>query len=131
MLEDIIADGSITRISGPGGDIVIDTFEISHGPTPALGFLMDRKLAYSPDVWGINDDVLKRLDKVDVWILDALRYNRHPTHAHADRVLSWLARAKAKSAVLTNLHIDMDYATLASELPQTIRPAYDGMTVMA
>jgi len=63
-LEDFIEDGSKTRISGPGGDIVIDTFEISHGPTPALGFLMDGKLAYSPDVWGINDDILKRLDKV-------------------------------------------------------------------
>ena len=90
---------------------------------------MDGKLAYSPDVWGVGDDVLKRLDKVTVWILDSLRYNQHPTHAHADRALSWLARVKAKSAILTNLHIDMDYATLASELPPTVQPAFDGLRV--
>ena len=128
-LEDLLSDGSKTIISGAGGDIRIDTFEVSHGPTPSLGFLMDGKLAYSPDVWGVGDDVLKRLDKVTVWILDSLRYNQHPTHAHADRALSWLARVKAKSAILTNLHIDMDYATLASELPPTVQPAFDGLRV--
>jgi len=36
-----------------------------------------------------------------------------------------------KSAVLTNLHIDMDYATLLEELPAAIKPAYDGMCIMA
>ena len=128
-LQDLISDGTKTTITGPGGTVVIETLEVSHGPTPSLGFLIDGKLAYSPDVWGISDDVLHRLDSVDVWIVDALRYSQHPTHAHADKTLSWLAKAKVKSAVLTNLHIDMDYATLCEELPPVIRPAYDGMKV--
>jgi len=58
-----------------------------------------------------------------------IRYSQHPTHAHADKALSWLARARVKSAVLTNLHIDMDYATLSDELPPIIKPAFDGMRV--
>lgn len=128
-LQDLISDGSVTSISGPGGTISIETMEVSHGPTPSLGFLVDGKIAYSPDVWGVSDDVLRRLNGAGVWIVDALRYSQHPTHAHADKTLSWLARAQVKSAVLTNLHIDMDYATLSDELPPIIKPAYDGMRV--
>jgi len=30
-------------------------------------------------------------------------------------------------AVLTNMHIDLDYATLAAETPDHIQPAFDGM----
>ena len=129
-LMDLISDGKKTAISGPGGIVSVEAFEVSHGPTPSLGFLIDGKLSYSPDVWEISNDVLGRLENVDMWILDALRYSQHPTHAHADKALSWLARAKIKSAVLTNLHIDMDYATLCEELPPVIRPAYDGMRVI-
>jgi phosphoribosyl 1,2-cyclic phosphate phosphodiesterase len=29
--------------------------------------------------------------------------------------------------VLTNLHVDLDYAKLRSELPAGVEPAYDGM----
>lgn len=128
-LQKLIEDGSMTTVSGPGGDVTIETFEVSHGPTPSLGFLIDGEIAYSPDVWGIDDGVLNRLDGIELWIVDALRYSQHPTHAHADKTLSWLAKARVKSAVFTNLHIDMDYATLCEELPPIIRPAYDGMRV--
>jgi hypothetical protein len=31
--------------------------------------------------------------------------------------------------VLTNMHIDLDYDTLAAELPPHVTPAYDGMVL--
>ena len=34
-----------------------------------------------------------------------------------------------KSAVLTNMHTDLDYQTLAAEVPSHIDPAYDGMVL--
>ena len=128
-LQELLSDGSRTVIEGPGGAVTLDTFEVSHGPTPSLGFLIDGQIAYSPDVWDVSDSVIERLTGVDVWIVDALRYNPHPTHANADKTLSWLARARAKSAILTNLHIDMDYNCLRDELPPSIKPAFDGMRV--
>jgi len=128
-LQDLIEDGTLSEIDGPGGVITLETLEVSHGPTPSLGFLIDGKIAYSPDVWGVSDRVIERLQGIDCWIIDALRYTIHPTHAHADKALSWLARAEAQSAVLTNLHIDMDYATLCSELPPMITAAFDGMQI--
>ena len=117
------------KISGPGGDIEISPIGVSHGPTPALGFIFDKTLAYIPDVWDIEDQALSTLDGLECFIVDSLRYSPHPTHSHADKTLSWLARTQVKSAVLTNLHIDMDYENLSAELPPIATPAYDGMVV--
>jgi phosphoribosyl 1,2-cyclic phosphate phosphodiesterase len=128
-LQELISDKTITKVNGPGGAVSIETLEVSHGPTPSLGFLFDGKIAYSPDVWGVSEDIFERLFEIETWIVDALRYSQHPTHAHADKTLSWLAKSQVKSAVLTNLHIDMDYETLCSELPPIVKPAYDGMKI--
>ena len=62
-------------------------------------------------------------------IVDALRYRPHPTHAHLERALEWIARIGPERAILTNMHVDLDYHTLAAELPAGVEPAYDGMTV--
>lgn len=126
-LEDILNDGHVRTISGPGGEVRIETVEVSHGPTPSLGFIFDGEIAYTPDVHEIPD--LSRFEGVSCWIVDALRYADHPTHAHADKTLAWLARTRVRDAVLTNLHIDMDFNILSAELPPIARPAYDGMIV--
>jgi phosphoribosyl 1,2-cyclic phosphate phosphodiesterase len=42
--------------------------------------------------------------------------------------LAWIDRLKPKRAILTNMHIDLDYATLRAELPPHVEPAFDGMT---
>ena len=36
---------------------------------------------------------------------------------------------RPRRAILTNLHIDLDYETLLKRLPAHIVPAYDGMRV--
>ena len=36
---------------------------------------------------------------------------------------------KPRRAILTNLHIDLDYETLRAKLPANVEPAYDGMRV--
>ena len=128
-LQELLSNGSRTTIEGPGGAVTLESLEVSHGPTPSLGFLIEGQLAYIPDVWDVSAEVLEKLHKIDCLIVDALRYTPHPTHAHADKTLSWLARSEVQSAVLTNLHIDMDYTTLSSELPPMITVAFDGMQI--
>ncbi len=39
------------------------------------------------------------------------------------------ARLAPKRAVLTNMHIDLDYDTLTAELPPHVTPAFDGLVV--
>jgi len=77
-LQDLISDGTITKIKGAGGIVSLEAFEVSHGPTPALGFLIDGQIAYSPDVWDVPPEVFNKLHKIDCWIVDALRYTTHP-----------------------------------------------------
>ena len=86
-------------------------------------------LAYLPDVATIPDDVWPQLQDLDCWVLDALRRTPHPTHAHLDLALEWIARAAPRRAVLTNMHIDLDYAEIESETAQHITPAYDGLVL--
>jgi phosphoribosyl 1,2-cyclic phosphate phosphodiesterase len=63
---------------------------------------------------------------LDLWIVDALRDRPHPTHASVDQALGWIGRLKPMHAVLTNMHIDLDYAALKARLPAGVEPAYDG-----
>lgn len=115
-------------ISGPGGAIPVLAFDQVHGRIVAQGFRFG-PVAYSSDVNGLSEDSFQALEGVKVWIVDALRYAPHNSHAHVDRALDWIARLKPERAILTNLHTDLDYATLARELPPGVEPAFDGLTV--
>lgn len=120
-------DGDVT-ITGAGGDIVFEPFEVDHGSINALGFRIG-DLAYVPDVAEIPEASWSKLSDLKVWIVDALRRTPHPTHAHLERTLEWIERAKPEHAVLTNMHIDLDYETVLNETPRHIEPAYDGMQI--
>ncbi len=115
-------------ISGAGGDIRLQPFEVQHGNIDALGFRIG-DVAYLPDVSDIPDPSWAALQNLDIWIVDALRRDPHPTHSHLANTLQWIARAVPKKAVLTNMHNDLDYAKVAAETPDHVHPAYDGMTL--
>jgi phosphoribosyl 1,2-cyclic phosphate phosphodiesterase len=125
ILDLHLLDGPVT-VTGKGGDLVLQPFVVDHGSMDALGFRVGG-LAYVPDVVAIPDEAWKMLDGLEVWVVDALRRKPHPTHAHLDLTLEWIARAAPKQAVLTNMHIDLDYATVEAETPPHITPAFDGM----
>lgn len=115
-------------IEGPGGTISLTPFEVEHGAIRSLGFRIG-DVAYLPDVSGIPDDVWPLLSDLDCWIVDALRRTPHPTHTHLENTLDWIAHAAPRRAILTNMHIDLDYDTVAAETPDHIVPAYDGLSV--
>jgi phosphoribosyl 1,2-cyclic phosphate phosphodiesterase len=118
-------DGEVT-INGAGGAITFTPFKVDHGSIDALGFRI-KDLAYLPDVSEIYEDSWKALKDLDIWIIDALRRTPHPTHSHLDQALEWIEKVAPKRAVLTDMHIDLDYQTLLDETPDHIEPAYDGM----
>nr|MDA3889169.1 MBL fold metallo-hydrolase [Allgaiera sp.] len=115
-------------ITGAGGTLTFHPFRVGHGSIDALGFRI-ADLAYLPDVAEIYDDAWEVLEGLDCWVLDALRRQPHPTHAHLERSLEWIARMAPRRAVLTNMHIDLDYETVRAETPDHITPAHDGMII--
>ncbi len=117
------------EVYGPSGPIPVVTFEQDHGfGVKSLGYRFG-PVAYSSDVVDLPEASFAALQGLDLWIVDALRYAPHPTHAHLDKALGWIEQVRPRRAVLTNMHIDLDYATLASRLPDGVTPAYDGLAL--
>jgi phosphoribosyl 1,2-cyclic phosphate phosphodiesterase len=121
------APGHVT-IAGAGGPVEVDVVPQQHGDIASLGFRFGG-LAYSPDVSGLTDAAAAQLEGLDVWIVDALRPQPHPSHFSVKQALEWIARLKPKRAILTHLHIDLDYQTLRRDLPPSVEPAYDGLVI--
>jgi phosphoribosyl 1,2-cyclic phosphate phosphodiesterase len=127
--EHRIAAGQSLSISGEGGTIPILPFRQIHGDIQSLGFRFGG-LAYSCDVSDLPAESIDALNGLDVWILDALRYTRHPSHFSVADALDWIERIKPRHAILTNLHADLDYDALRQKLPPHVEPAYDGMRIV-
>ncbi len=124
----LIEVGRPIELKGAGGNIVGLPFSLHHGDIDALGFRFG-KIAYTPDLNGIPDASLPALEHLDLWIIDALKRTPHPSHFSLSETLHWIDQMKPKKAVLTNMHVDMDYDTLRRELPAHVTPAYDGMVL--
>ena len=116
------------RITGLGGEITFTPFEVEHGRIDALGFRI-KDLVYLPDVSAMNNAAWEVLSGANCWVLDALRREPHPTHSHLEQSLEWIEKSGVPNAVLTNMHIDLDYETVLAETPDHITPAYDGMII--
>jgi phosphoribosyl 1,2-cyclic phosphate phosphodiesterase len=118
--------GQAWQVDGPSGPLPVTTYDQEHGDIRSVGYRIG-PVAYSPDVNQQPDSAFETLAGVDTWIVDALRHTPHPTHAHLERTLEWIERVKPRRAILTNMHIDMDYNALSARLPPGVEPAYDGM----
>lgn len=124
----IPACGETFEISGPAGPIPMTPFLQEHGPVNSLGFRIG-DLAYSSDVNGLPPDSFDILAGVKIWIVDALQIAPHGTHANLEMALRWIEAVKPARAILTNLHVTMDYRTLVTSLPKGVEPAFDGLSV--
>lgn len=116
-------DGPVV-VDGRGGKIVCEPFEVPHGDIAALGFKIG-PVVYSPDLSDMSDSAWAALEDADCWITDALRYRPHPSHANVATALAWIKRAQPRRAILTNLHVDIDYDTLMVQTPEHVEPAHD------
>lgn len=110
------------------GGLLVRPFEQQHGLKPSFGFRVG-DFAYSPDVSGLSAAALDALTGLDVWIVDCLRDKPHPSHAHLDQALAWIEQLQPKRAILTHMSHELDFADLASRLPEGVEPAVDGMMI--
>jgi phosphoribosyl 1,2-cyclic phosphate phosphodiesterase len=124
---EIDPDRPIT-IHGGGGPIEITPIRQEHGDIGSLGFRVGN-FAYSPDISGFVDGSERLLHGLDLWVVDALRHEPHPSHFHLKRALHWIERLAPKRALLTHMTAELDYDTLRRDLPPHVEPAYDGLKI--
>jgi phosphoribosyl 1,2-cyclic phosphate phosphodiesterase len=103
-------------------------FVQDHGFGATLGFRIGG-FAYSTDATELDDKAFAALDGIELWIVDCLRREPHPTHSHLAKTLSWIARVRPRRAVLTHMDQSLDYNELRSELPNGVEPGYDGLVI--
>ena len=117
-----------TKISGAGGDIFFEPLKVKHGDIDALGFKIGN-FAYIPDVSNIYGKAFEKIRGIGTLVIDALRYDPHPSHSHLAQTLDWIEALKPKKAYLTNLNIELDYAKLSEQLPKNVFVCYDMLRI--
>ncbi|ARN83151.1 MBL fold metallo-hydrolase [Methylocystis bryophila] len=125
-----LAAGTPVTIEGPGGPIVATPFRLEHGDMDSLGFRFEaegKAFAYTPDMNAIPSESVEFLAGLDLWIIDALRHQRHGTHFSVSQAFDWIGRMQPRRALLTDLATELDYSTLSAACPPATEPAYDGL----
>ncbi len=111
------------------------------GPVPVVPFAQDHGLgamttgyrigdmAYSTDLVDLPEGSWAALEGIRLWVVDCLREEPHPTHAHLEKTLGWIERVKPERAVLTHMNHTLDYEVARLRCPPGVEPGYDGLVV--
>ncbi len=99
-----------------------------HGQLPIAGYRFGAA-AYLTDVSLIPEESLALLRGLDVVILDALRWEYHPSHANVEEALGWVERIGARCAFFTHMSHELAHSTTEAKLPPHVRLLYDGQQI--
>lgn len=123
-----VTHGEAFTVDGAGGPLRFEPLRQIHGDMASTGYRIG-DLAYCPDVSDFPDETASRLAGLDVLVIDALQHRSHSSHLSLSEALQWIERLKPSRAVLTHMHIPLDYATVMAETPDHVEPAFDGMVL--
>jgi phosphoribosyl 1,2-cyclic phosphate phosphodiesterase len=112
----------------------VATCQMPHGPAQSTGYRFEtdgKSVSYATDFSAITSQMVELFDRCDILVVDCLRREPHPTHAHLGMALELAEAARVRRAVLTHMDKSMDYATLREELPPHVEVGYDGLELAA
>ncbi|MFP4370494.1 MAG: MBL fold metallo-hydrolase [Candidatus Kapaibacterium sp.] len=110
------------------GDIELIPIPVLHGKLVTLGFRIGR-MAYITDVNNIPPESMKNLKGLKYLIIDALRFNPHPTHFCVDEATNAALMIGAEITYFTHMAHQIKHEELESKLPENIFLAYDGLVL--
>ena len=111
----------------------VKSCEMPHGFTQTTAYRFDcdgASIVYAVDFSEITDEMVSMFDRCDILVVDCLRREPHPTHAHLARALELGERCRAKRIVLTHMDKSMDYRSLSSEVPDNVVVGFDGLELV-
>ncbi len=115
------------------GGIAVAVVDQPHGRITSAGLRFEANgaaIGYSTDTDQLTEAMASVFADLDLWIVDGLREKPHPTHAHLEETLDWIARLKPRRAVITHMDQSLDYATLAARLPAGVEPGHDNLEIV-
>ena len=107
----------------------ITPIESLHYKLPVLGFRLG-KLAYLTDVKTISDKEMLKLNGLDTLVINALRYESHPSHLNIEEALEIIDQVKPKQTFFTHISHNMGFhEEVCRSLPKSVSLAFDGLVL--
>jgi phosphoribosyl 1,2-cyclic phosphate phosphodiesterase len=106
----------------------VEPLTVMHGGLQVTAFRIGG-FAYVTDCNVIPEGTCARLRGLDLLVIDALRFKKHPTHMTLDESLGYIELLKPGRALLTHLSHDIKHEETSGHLPAGVEIAYDGLVV--
>ncbi len=122
----------------------VEPFRLLHGRLPILGFRVEAAdpdgqplpdqpaplpAAWCTDVSAVPPESWPALQGLSTLVLDLLRERSHPTHLDLDGAVELAGRVGAKRTRFVHMSHELGHAELASRLPDSMEPAWDGLVI--
>jgi phosphoribosyl 1,2-cyclic phosphate phosphodiesterase len=110
-------------------DLNFIPIESVHYKLPVLGFRIG-KFAYLTDVKTISDIEMQKLKELDTLVINALRFEPHPSHLNIEEALKIIDVVKPKQTFFTHISDDMGFhEEVCKSLPKSVSLAFDGLVL--
>jgi phosphoribosyl 1,2-cyclic phosphate phosphodiesterase len=109
------------------GDITFLPIPMMHGRMRVNGYRIG-DFAYCTDTNFIPETSFARLEGLEILILDALRYDKHPTHFTVQEAIANAARIGARETYFTHIAHNILHADLEPNLPAGVFLSTDGLS---
>ncbi len=120
---------SISNGEAPIHSVEIIPVRGMHYKLPVLGYRFGN-IAYLTDMNHIPEAEFRKLQGLDHFIINCVRYGRHISHFSLEEAVAIAKKVGAKHSWLTHLSHQLPcHKKLAEELPENIQPAFDGLTI--
>lgn len=100
-----------------------------HYKLPVLGYRFGN-IAYCTDMNHIPEEEFSKLEGLEHFVINCVKYGKHISHYSLEEAVAVAKKVGARHSWLTHLsHQLPPHEVLASELPEGILPAYDGLII--
>lgn len=122
----------VSEANGANGANAVSVTPVAvvHGEIPILGYVIG-SLCYITDASKIPEPSYEQISRLGVklLVLNALRYEPHPTHFSIAESLEAVRRIGPERAYLIHFTHNVKHSVIEKELPPNVFPAFDGLSV--
>jgi phosphoribosyl 1,2-cyclic phosphate phosphodiesterase len=111
------------------GKTCVQPIPMRHGSIRATGYRIGN-FAYLTDTSGVPASSRAMLQGLDVVVIDALRWEPHPTHLSVPEALELIADIRPRHAYLTHVGHTLEHETTNQRIGPAVEVAYDGLELV-
>jgi phosphoribosyl 1,2-cyclic phosphate phosphodiesterase len=110
------------------GKTCVQPIPMRHGSIRATGYRIGN-FAYLTDTSGVPAASRAMLQGLDVAVIDALRWEPHPTHLCVPEALELIADIRPRRAYLTHVGHTLEHESTNQRIGPDVEVAYDGLEI--